>query len=144
MPCPVAGLLVRLPIISEELRRDVRRRIIIKHQKISQLKISYSHTCLHDVDSRAKLSEAILLEKGALKELKLIARSFTIHRSDYKVDWASRHVVHSCWTKPRNNISTQPEQIEVIDLSTSTDNSNSDEEISVIEPATEPVSHPAS
>ena len=143
MPCPVAGLLVRLPIISEELRRDIRRRIIIKRQKISQLKISYSQTCLHDVNSWAKLSEAIVLEKGALKELKTLAWSFTIHCSQYKVDWASRHVIHSCWTVPRNNIPTQPEQIEVIDLSRS-DNSNSDEEISIIEPASERVPHPAS
>ena len=141
MPCPVAGLSVRIPIISEELRRDVRRRINIKRHKISHLKLSYSRTCLHDVDSRVKLSEAILLEMGALKELRIIARSFTIHRNDYKVDWASHHVVHSCRTEPTNNIPTQPEQIEVIDLSISPDSSISDSEV---EPVIEPESHPAS
>ena len=75
---------------------------------------------------------------GVLRELRVIARSFNIHRNDYKVDWASRYLEHSCRTEPANNNPSQPEQVEVIDLSTSPD--NSDSEVCVLEPE----SHPAS
>ena len=138
MSCPIAGLLVRLPTISEELRNDFKCRIITKQQKLAQLRISLSQTCHHDVKSRAKLSEAIVLEKGAIKELKTLAR---IPRGQYKVDWASRHVIHSCWTARSNNIPAQQGEIEIIDLARS--DNNSDEDISIIETASEQMSHPA-
>ena len=138
MSCPISGLLVRLPTISEELRNDIKRRIITKQQKLAQLRISLSQTCHHDIKSRAKLSEAIVLEKGGIKELKTLAR---IPHSQYKVDWASRHGIHSCWTARTNNIPAQQSEVEIIDLARS--ENNSDDDISIIETTSERISHPS-
>ena len=42
MPCPAANILVCIPLISEELRHDVRLWINIKLHKIANLKHRYS------------------------------------------------------------------------------------------------------
>ena len=74
---------------------------------------------------------------GALRELRVLDSSFSAHWNSYKIDWASRHMDHSCRTGPENNNPSQPE---VIDLLTSSD--NSDSEVCILDPETK--SHPAS
>ena len=138
MSCPISGLLVRLPTFSEELRNDIKHRIITKQQKLAQLRTSLSQTCHHDTKSHAKLSETIILEKGGIKELKTLART---PRGQYKLDWVGRHVIHSCWTARTNNIRAQQSEVEIIDLTRS--ENNSDDDVSILESSSERISHPS-
>ena len=134
MSCPISGLLVCLPTINEDFRNDIKCRIITKQQKLAKLRLSLSQTCHHDTKNRANLSEAIILEKGGIKELKiLLART---PRGQYKLDWAGKHVIHSCWTARTNNI-----EVETIDLTGSVN--NSDDEVRIIKNTSGRISHPS-
>ena len=136
MSCPAANILFRIPLISEEIKHDVRIQINIKLRKIASLKHKYQRTCHSDITRWTLLSKSILQEMGALKELRVMDSSFSAHWNSYKIEWVSRHLDHSCLTRPENNNPSQPE---VIDLSTS---DNSDSEVCVLDPETQ--SHPAS
>ena len=101
--------------MNEDFRNTIKLRIINKQQKLAKLRLSLSQTCHHDTKNRANLSEAIILVKGTIRELKiLLART---PRGQYKLDWAGKHVIHSCWSTCPNNTA-----VETIDLTGSANN----------------------
>ena len=114
MSCPISRLLVRLPAMNEDFRNSIKLRIIHKQQKLAKLRLSLSQTCQHDTKNRANLSEAIILVKGAIRELKIMLAR-TPH-DQYKLEWAGKYVIHSCLPRPINTA------IETIDLTDSANN----------------------
>ena len=113
MSCPIANLLVRLPPMNEDCRNSVILRIIQKQNKLNKLRINLAQTCRQDVGSRAALSEAILLTRGAIRELKLLlART---QSEQYKLQPAGPFVVHSCPTRPIEiDLTDSNQEIEII------------------------------
>ena len=103
--CPAANILIKIPLISDEIRHDVRDRIEYKLHKIANLKRKFSRTCHSNMARRVHLSKAILEEMGALRELRDLASSLYTNRHSYKVGLAERHLDHSCNYKAATNTS---------------------------------------
>ena len=139
--CPAANILIKIPLVSVEIRNDIRDRIEYKLHKISNLKCKFSRMCHSNIARRIQLSKAILEEQGALRELHGLASSLYMNRHCYKVGHAERYLDHSCNSRTATNTSPS-DQVDLVDLVTdSSSPGTSEPEDSLSDPEIESIDH---
>ena len=123
--CPAEHILIKIPLVSKQIRNDIKDRIEERLTKISYLQCKLARTSHGNIARKVFLSKAIIEQQGALKELHSIANMLYVNRNSYKIGHAEMYMDHSCdLTHPANTSLTDQE--DCVDISDSSASETSD------------------
>ena len=134
--CPAENILIKIPLVSSQIRNEIKERIEERLTKISYLQCKLARTSRGNIAQKVSITKAIIEQQGALSELHSLANMLYVNRNSYKIGHAEMYMDHSCdLSHPANtSLTDQEDLVEISDSSASDlEETYSDSELEILE-----------